>query len=185
MGGARRDLALREIYTAKQVRERIEAMSDALEADYSGLSDAPLLLVIAEGAVRFAACLADGLERRGLAPEVRVLRARRTSGTTLGAVEIEQLDPAVFRGRDVIVVDDIADEGKTLEGVISLARSGKPKSVRVAVLVNKLVRRRVPLQLDYVGFELREGWVVGYGMDLDGAYRDLDHLAIVELPTSE
>jgi hypoxanthine phosphoribosyltransferase len=185
MGGARRDLTLREIYTAEQVRERIEAMSDALEADYSGLSDAPLLLVIAEGAVRFADCLADGLERRGLAPEVRVLRARRTSGTTLGVVEIEQLDPAVFRGRDVIVVDDIADEGKTLEGVISLARSGMPKSVRVAVLVNKLVRRRVPLQLDYVGFELREGWVVGYGMDLDGAYRDLDHLAIVELPTSE
>ena len=80
----------------------------------------------------------------------------------------------------MIVTDDIADEGRTLAAVMELVGSGAPASVRVAVLVNKLSRRSTTLQLDYVGFEISDGWVVGYGMDLDGVYRDLDCLAIID-----
>ncbi len=180
MGGAGSEPKLREIYSAHHVRERIESISAAVEADYAELERAPLLVVIAEGAIRFATSLADGLKRRGLAPELRVVRARRTVGTRLEQVEVEHLDPQLFRGRDVIVTDDIADEGRTLAAVLELVRSGAPASVRVAVLVNKLSRRSTVLQLDYVGFEIPDGWVVGYGMDLDENYRDLDYLAIVE-----
>ncbi len=180
MGGAGGEPKLREIYSAHHVRERIESISAAVEADYADLERAPLLVVIAQGAIRFATSLADCLKRRGLVPELRVVRARRTVGTRLEEVEVEHLDPEVFRGRDVIVTDDIADEGRTLAAVMELVRSGAPASVRVAVLVNKLSRRTAALQLDYVGFEIPDGWVVGYGMDLDGNYRDLDYLAIVE-----
>lgn len=180
MEDAQSEPKLREVYSAERVRERIGAISAAIQVDYGELASAPLLVVIAEGAIRFAEGLAEGLERRGLVPEVRVLRARRTSGTELGEVEVEKLDPAVFRDRHVIVIDDIADEGRTLAAVMELVRSGGPASVRAAVLVSKFGRRRVPLELDYVGFELSDGWVVGHGMDLDGRYRDLDHLAIVE-----
>ncbi|MEE9281179.1 MAG: phosphoribosyltransferase family protein [Myxococcota bacterium] len=169
-----------EIHPAERVRERIDALAAALEADYAGRADAPLLVVIAEGAIRFAHGLAAGLSQRGLVPDVRVVRARRTFGTRLEQVELEELDPAIFRARHVIITDDIADEGRTLGAVMGLVRSGEPASVRVAVLVNKTGRRRVPLHLDYVGFELRDGWVVGYGMDLDGAFRDLDSLSIIE-----
>ena len=167
MGGSGSEPKLREIYSSRHVRERIDSISAAVEADYADLESAPLLVVIAEGAIRFATGLADGLKRRGLVPELRVVRARRTVGTRLEKVEVEHLDTEVFRGR-------------TLAAVMELGRSGAPASVRVAVLVNKLSRRTAGLQLDYVGFEIPDGWVVGYGMDLDGSYRDLDCLAIVE-----
>ena len=180
MGRAKGELKLREIHSAQRVRERIDSISAAVEADYAGLESAPLLVVIAEGAIRFANGLADGLKRRGLVPELRIVRARRTVGTRLEEVEVEELDPGVFRGRDVVVTDDIADEGRTLAAVLELVRSGAPSSVRVAVLVNKLSRRSTALQLDYIGFEIPDGWVVGYGMDMDGDYRDLDNLAILE-----
>ena len=97
-----------------------------------------------------------------------------------GEVEVERRGTSVLRDRYVIGIGDIADEGRTLAAVMELVRSGAPASVRAAVLVSKFGRRRVPLELDYVGFELSDGWVVGHGMDLDGVYRDLDHLAIVE-----
>ena len=95
-------------------------------------------------------------------------------------MQIEEVDTAQFAGRHVLLVDDIADEGKTLEAVSSLVRAGNPRSLRVAVLVSKQGRRIVNLNLDYVGFHLDEGWVVGFGMDLDGRFRELDHLAVVE-----
>ena len=180
MGGAASEPKLREIYSAHHVRERIDSIGAAVEADYAELTSAPLLVVIAEGAIRFATGLAESMKRRGLVPEMRVVRARRTVGTRLGEVEVEHMDPEVFRGRDVIVTDDIADEGRTLAAVMELVGSGAPASVRVAVLVNKLSRRSTTLQLDYVGFEISDGWVVGYGMDLDGVYRDLDCLAIID-----
>lgn len=171
---------LREIWSSEQVRERIDALCGALYAECAGRPRAPILLVIAEGALRFARSLADGLTQREIVPEMHVVRARRSVGTRLGAVEVGELDTSILRGRDVIVSDDIADEGETLRAVLERVRAGAPASVRVAVLVSKTARRRVPLRLDFVGFELRDGWVVGYGMDLDGAYRDLDYLAIVE-----
>ena len=85
----------------------------------------------------------------------------------------------------MLVVDDIADEGRTLQAVIERAQEAKPRSLRVAVLVSKHERRRVGIPLDYVGFEVESGWVVGLGMDLDGRHRELDSLAIAAPPEQE
>jgi hypoxanthine phosphoribosyltransferase len=114
-------------------------------------------------------------------PQVLEVRARRTTrGTQLGQVQLDPVGEGVFARRDVVILDDIADEGRTMEAVQARVLREGPSSLRIAVLVSKLARRRVDLQLDYVGFELEDGWVVGFGMDLDGVYRDLDALAIVE-----
>jgi len=166
------------LHSARAVDERIDALAAELASSLDGR--APLIVVIAEGARRFAARLATGLEARGFAPERTEVRAQRSHGTELREVVLEGRDPAVFRGRDVIITDDIADEGRTLEAVGALVRSGAPRTVRVAVLVSKPVRRRVPVTLDHVGFEVGSGWIVGYGMDLDGAYRELDWLGVLE-----
>jgi hypoxanthine phosphoribosyltransferase len=108
------------------------------------------------------------------------VRARRSTGTRLRDVELEDFDPSAFRDRDVVITDDIADEGRTLAAVTELVRSGAPRSVRSAVLVSKPARRRTPVTLEHVGFEVGLGWVVGYGMDLDGAFRELDWLGVIE-----
>jgi hypoxanthine phosphoribosyltransferase len=169
---------LRELCSPAEVCERIEAVVERLYRDYA---DSPLvLLVVAEGARRFAERLLEGLRARKVQPEILSLRARRTRGATLEGVQIEAIDPSVFEAKDVLVVEDIVDEGRTLEAVLALVSEGEPRSVRVAALVSKTGRRKVPLPLAYVGLEVREGWVVGFGMDLEGRFRELDGLAVVE-----
>lgn len=167
-----------ELRSAREVDERIDAIAGSLARELAGRT--PLVVVIAEGARRFAARLAIGLQARGIEAERIEVRARRSLGTELRAVEIEGRDPGVFRDRDVVITDDIADEGRTIEAVSALVRSGSPRSIRVAVLVCKPSRLRADIALDHVGFEVAGGWIVGYGMDLDGALRELDFLGVLE-----
>jgi hypoxanthine phosphoribosyltransferase len=171
-------IALREIVSAERVRARVADLVADLARDYAGSRLA--FVVIAEGARRFADALVVGLRARGIEPEVHVLRVRRTRGQKLEDVRLDPDGSPDVEGRDVLVVDDIVDEGRTLEAVLERIERGGPRSLRVAVLVSKRARRIVPVDLDYIGFEVDDGWVVGLGMDLDGAYRDLDHIAIAE-----
>jgi hypoxanthine phosphoribosyltransferase len=166
------------LFSAREVEARIAELADELVRSLDGR--VPLLVVIAEGARRFADALAARFAARGLAAERTTVRARRSRGLELLPVELGDLPPAQFAGRDVVVVDDIADEGRTLEAVCARVRAGAPRSLRTMVLVSKLSRRQVPLALDFVGFEVARGWVVGFGMDLDGRLRDLDWIGIVE-----
>jgi len=168
---------LRELHSARAVEARIAEMAGELARALEGR--APLVVVIAEGARRFAAALAARLGERGLAAEQVIVRARRSHGLELRPVELGELDATRVAARDVVVVDDIADEGRTLEAVCARVRTGAPRSLRTAVLVSKLSRRRVALELDHVGFEVARGWVVGFGMDLDGALRELDWIGVV------
>jgi len=138
-----------------------------------------VLVCIAEGARRFTDDLLARLVRRGLRPSRLDVRARRSAGTSLGPVHIDAFDPERLEGRDVLVLDDIADEGATLRAVLEIVALGEPRSLRTAVLVDKRERRREAVRLDYVGFTVERGWVVGYGMDLDGAYRELDWIGVL------
>lgn len=169
---------LREIVSGQQLRARLEELGEALSRDY--VDRVPVIVVIAEGARRLADALIERMHARGVEPEVVVLRASRTRGTALLDVRVQSVEPEVFLGRDVLIVDDIADEGRTLEAVATRVRAAEPRSLRTVVLVSKLGQRKVEIPLDYVGFEIDQGWVVGFGMDLDGEYRDLDHLAVLE-----
>ena len=173
-------ISLREIHSSEEVRLRIDALADRILRDYAGQS--PTLVVIAEGARTFAGELVERLSAQGLQPEIVFLRVSRTRGTSLVQVQIEPMDPSRFEKSDVLVVDDIADEGRTLEAVIELVQRGRSRSLRVAVLVSKQGRRKVTVSIDYIGFELKDGWVVGLGMDLNGRFRGLDYLALAEGP---
>ncbi len=173
-------IRLREIHSSEEVRVRIDALADRILRDYAGHS--PTVQVIAEGARTFARQLVERLSAQGLQPEVVFLRVSRTRGTSLVQVQIEPMDPSRFENSDLLVVDDIADEGRTLEAVIELVQRGKSRTLRVAVLVSKQGRRKVRMSIDYIGFELKEGWVVGLGMDLNGRFRDLNYLALAEGP---
>jgi hypoxanthine phosphoribosyltransferase len=170
-------MRIEPLFSEAQVRQRVAELALQLVRDYA---DAPLLVVcIAEGARRFVDALLSRLAERGLTPERHDVRARRTAGTTLGPVIVEHFDPEILDGREVLVVDDIADEGATLRAVLELASLAEPRSLRTAVLVDKQERRQEPLQLDYVGFTVASGWVIGYGMDVDGEYRELDWIGLL------
>lgn len=171
-------MRIQPLFTAEEVATRVREVASRLVRDYA---DSPLLVVcIAEGAVRFVDDLLAEAAPKGLVPERLDVRARRTEGTKLGPVQVEHFDPEQLDDRDVLIVDDIADEGATLRAVLELAKLAEPRSLRTAVLIDKRGRRREPLQLDVVGFTLESGWVIGYGMDVDGEYRDLDWIGILE-----
>ena len=168
----------REIVSAGEVQARIATLAAEVARDFAGRL--PLLVVIAEGARRFADALKQALTLRCVAVDTLVVKARRTQGSDLVDVIVDDFDAKRCTGRDLIVVDDIADEGRTMTAVLARAHSVRPKSVKTAVLVSKHARRCMPIELDYVGFDVADGWVVGFGMDLDGKFRELDHLGVVE-----
>lgn len=184
MGGEVDLRRIRVVFSAAQVQARIDEIAAQVAAGRSGTRGGArlLLVVIAEGARRFAAALRAGLERRGIDCDELLVRARRTTGERLDPVEIEPFDAGACEGRETLVVDDIADEGRTLAAVIARISAGSPLRLATAVLVSKRARRATDVRLDHKGFEIDDGWVVGFGMDLAGRFRELDHLAVVEPP---
>ena len=160
------------LFDEARVRGRIAELADEIARDQA---DAGLALVcIAEGAVRFTDALESALRACRVATRRLDVAVRRTRGTRLGPVQVGAFDPDALEGCDVLVVDDVADEGDTLRAVLGLAASGEPRRLRSAVLVDKRGRRSGPLRIDYAGFVVESGWVVGFGMDADGAWRELD-----------
>ena len=97
-----------------------------------------------------------------------------------GRVRVTQDVELELHGRDVLIVEDIVDTGRTLDRVLEVVRAQAPASIRVAALLDKPVRRVAPVRPDYVGFEIGDQFVAGYGLDLDSKYRGLPYIAAVE-----
>jgi hypoxanthine phosphoribosyltransferase len=170
-------MRIEPLFTEAQIEARIRELSDRIYRDYV---DSPLIILcIAEGAGRFADALVAAVEPRGLRPGRLTVRARRTEGTALRPVQVDAFDAECLDDHDVLIVDDIAEEGSTLRAVLELVSMAEPRTVRTAVLIDKNGDRSEPLRLDYVGFEIERGWVIGYGMDVDGEYRDLDWIGVL------
>jgi hypoxanthine phosphoribosyltransferase len=170
-------MRIEPLFTEAEIEARIREISARIYRDYA---DSPLvILCIAEGAHRFVDALVAEVEPRGLRPERLTVRARRTDGTSLGPVQVDAFDAEQLEDRDVLVVDDIVDEGVTLRAVLDLISMAEPRSVKTAVLIDKRERRTEGLDLDYVGFEVERGWVIGFGMDVEGEYRDLDWIGVL------
>jgi len=165
------------LFSAEAIRARIRALAAEIARDYA---HAPVTLVcILEGARRFTDELIPELAKLRVAVERIDVRARRTRGTRLEPVQIEGFDPERLGGRDVLVIDDIADEGATLRALLEIAALGEPRSLHCAVLVDKRERRRSGIAPTYAGFVVASGWVVGFGMDIDGEYRGLDYIGVL------
>ena len=170
-----RDLATHPVlFDAATVGARIDALAREIRGALP--EEELLLVVIAEGARRFAQALRERLNPEGRGPEPLIVRARRTRGTELRPVEVEAFELDRVRDAAVLLVDDIADEGRTLAAVREELARGHPRSVHVAVLVDKPVRRAAPIELDFIGFEIGDLWVIGYGLDVDGEFRELNEL---------
>lgn len=168
-------LSSRILIGEDDLRQRVAAMAAAIAADTA--QDATLsVLALMDGAFLFCADLVRRLPmplRLAFVPVVSVMRGG--DPTTL------QL-PAQFpvRGADLLVVEDILDTGHTLHALTqSLAKLG-PARMRVAVLLDKPARRSQDFEPDYVGFTIENRWVVGYGLDHEGLYRNLPYVSYVE-----
>ena len=172
-----RTQTLRTLFTADQIRARVNAMADTLAAN---LPDGEVLCVaLLNGSFIFAADLARALAERDVHPVIDFMTPASYHGSTAssGSVTLRHDLSLPVAGRDVLLVDDILDTGLTLQAVCRLLIERGAASVHTCVLLDKPSRRRVPVTADLVGFVIADVFVVGYGLDYDNRYRHLPYLA--------
>ncbi len=178
-GGSGGTGGVRPLIGEAELRRRVDELADAMAA---ALPRDVTLLVLLKGAFVFAGDLLRALGRRGLAPRVEFLRVSSYGHGTVprGKVEVIGDVPGTLRGRDVLVVDDIQDTGRTLAHVLSLLRAAGARRVWTCVLLDKPSRREVEVAPDFVGFEVPDVFVVGYGIDRAERHRELPFVGTVE-----
>lgn len=145
-----------------------------------------LVISILKGSFIFAADLIRALHDVGAAPEVEFMFiSSYGASTTSGEVRVLRDIDNDVKGRDVLLVDDILESGKTLQFTRNLMMERGAKSCSVAVLLDKRMRRQLPFEADYVGFDCPDHFVVGYGMDVAHAFRELPFVGIVRGDANE
>lgn len=158
----------------EQLERRVRELAGEISHDYEGRE--PLLIGVLKGAVFF---LADLMRQLTVPCEVDFMAVSSYGSATdsSGVVRILKDLDASIEGRDVLVVEDIIDSGLTLHYLIRNLRARNPRSLEVCTLLDKPERRRVDLPVRYVGFEIPNRYAIGYGLDYEQKFRNLNYVA--------
>ncbi len=157
-------------------RRNLELAKEIAGRDYQDL----LVISILKGSFIFAADLIRAMHDTGLSPEVEfIFISSYGTGTTSGEVKVLRDIDNEVAGRDVLLIDDILASGKTPRYTRDLMLERGAKGVHIAVLLDKLNKRQTELTADFVGFECPDYFVVGYGMDVAHAFRELPFVGVV------
>jgi hypoxanthine phosphoribosyltransferase len=171
--------SIRILFSAQQIHARIQEMGAQIDADYP---DGSLhLICILKGACFFMADLARAIDREVVIDFMGISSYGRGQ-TTSGAVRLTKDLDLPVEGMDILLVEDIVDSGVTLNYLVKVLEQRKPRSVRIAALLDKPDRRRRPVKVAYVGFEIPDEFVVGYGLDYGERYRNLRDVCVLEGP---
>jgi hypoxanthine phosphoribosyltransferase len=160
-----------------ELAARISELGHTIARDYARIT--PVLVGVLQGAVPF---VADLMRRLPIDVTLDFVRAASYgAGTTSSGTVRLAVDLTVdISDRDVLIVDDIVDTGQTLTALKWTFEARRPRSVRTCVLLDKGGRRQVDVRIDYIGFRIPNVFVVGYGLDYDGLYRNLPHVAVLD-----
>jgi hypoxanthine phosphoribosyltransferase len=164
-----------ELISRERIAARVSELAQTIAHDYADAEDGILLIGVLKGAFIFLADLARALPLPN-AVDFLALSSYGANGTARGAVRIVLDLRANIRGRHVLIVEDIVDTGHTLAYVRRMLAVRQPASLRTCALVIKPARRDVDVPVEYVGFEIPDVWVVGYGLDHSDQYRTLPYI---------
>jgi hypoxanthine phosphoribosyltransferase len=167
----------RVLFDGPAIHKRLEEMAAQITADYS---DRELkVIAILTGSLMF---MSDLLRRIPLPLRLDCLSVASYHGKTKasGDVIFKQLSVPDVADRDVLILDDILDTGHTLAAVRRRLETAKPRSIRVCVLLSKRKQRARDVDVDYIGFEIEDEFIVGYGLDFMEQYRNLPYLAVLK-----
>ena len=164
------------LYTKEQLAEAVAKLGERITHDYQGKR--PVMICILKGASVFFCDLIRQIDLP-LEMDFMVVSSYGASTKSSGEVRlVKDLDRSVL-GRDVIIVEDIVDSGMTLNFLKRTLTSRGAASLRIATLLDKPARRRVPLSVDYSCFNIPDAFVVGYGLDYDEVYRNLPDIGVL------
>jgi hypoxanthine phosphoribosyltransferase len=167
----------RVLIPAEDLNARVAELGRQIRHDYAGAT--PMLVGVLKGAVIFLADLMRAIEAPCECDFIAV-SSYGASTRSSGIVRLTKDLSVSIEGRDVLIVEDIVDTGLTLSYLLRNLETRRPRSLRVCALLDKASRRQVPVALDYVGFTIPDEFVVGYGLDYAGLYRNLRHVAVLE-----
>ena len=168
---------LKVLFSQETIKKRVAELADEIRADYAGRY--PLLIGVLKGSFVF---LADLIRALNMPLEIDFIGlSSYGSGTeSSGKVKVVGELKSYIEDRDVLVVEDIVDTGLSLSFLLDYLREKKPSSLKLCALFNKSSRRKVAVAIDYLGFDIPDEFVVGYGIDYDEKYRYLPDLYALE-----
>ena len=166
------------LISEKEIDEKVRELAKQIDKDYEGKT--VHLICILKGSTFFACELAKRMTVPVTIDFMSV--SSYGSGTkSSGIVRLAKDLDEPIEGRDVLIVEDIIDSGRTLSHLMHLLSTRKPASLRLCTLLDKPERRVVPVDVDYTCFQIPDAFVVGFGLDYDQKYRNLPNVGVVEL----
>ncbi len=167
----------RILISGEEIQKRVAELGRQISADYAGKT--PFLVAVLKGAFVF---LADFCRHLTVPHEIHFMAISSYGSATQssGVVRILMDLPASPEGKDVLIIEDIVDSGRTLDYILRNLRTRNPASLRVCTLLSKPGRREIQVPLDYIGFEIPDEFVLGYGLDYDERYRNLPYIGVLK-----
>ncbi|GED20987.1 hypoxanthine phosphoribosyltransferase [Kurthia gibsonii] len=165
------------LISEEQLQEKMKELGAQLTADYQ--DKFPLLVGVLKGAMPF---MADLMKRIDAYVEIDFMDVTSYGNATVSSGEVKivkDLNTSV-EGRDIIIIEDIIDSGLTLSYLVDLFKYRKAKSIKIVTLLDKPSGRKVKLEADYIGFDVPDAFVVGYGLDYAEKYRNLPYIGVLK-----
>lgn len=172
------DHTIKEIlYTDKDIAKRVKELGQQITQDFQG--EELVVVAVLRGSILFVADLIRHIDLPVVLDTVAV--SSYYNGTeSSGKVKINKDLESSITGKNVLIVEDIADRGITLTFLIEMLQVRKAKSIRICTLLDKPSRRTEVVRLDYIGFVIEDNFVVGYGLDFAQKYRNYPHIGILK-----
>lgn len=168
---------LKILKTAEEISLRIEELGNTISTDYG--DEEVIVLCVLRGGFIFAADLVRRL-RNPVKIDFITLSSYGSGTISKGVVDLKTNIRENIKDKNVLVIEDIVDTGQTLDFLIKHLESLGPRSIRLASLLSKPSCRKVDVHIDYLGFEIKDLFVVGYGLDHDGKYRQLPCIGYIQ-----
>ncbi len=168
----------RVLISKEQIEQKVQELGMRISRDFAG--EEVTLVGLLKGSVIFMADLARAITIPCLMDFMNVTSYGNDTESSGEVRFLKDLDDDIH-GKNVVIVEDIIDTGYTLREVLKVLNTRNPRSLKVCTLLDKTPRRKVPIEIDYNGFDIPDAFVIGYGLDYAQKYRNLDYIGILRL----
>lgn len=171
-------MTINEMISREQIRTKVRELATNISKDYAN-EDNLLVICVLNGSVFFTT---DLVREMSICSEIGFIKATSYVGlNSSGEVTIDYCSNFDINGRNVLIVEDIIDTGRTLKQMCECFMEQNPKSLKICTFLDKKARRVVDITPDYVGYDIEDKFVVGYGMDYNNKLRELDYIGVLSL----
>lgn len=162
----------------EQIAKRVKELGGKISEDYKDSKDL-LVIGILKGSIVFMADLIRSIDIH-TSIDFMTVSSYGLGSTSSGKITVKKDLDTDIEGKDVLIAEDIIDSGKTLSNLIELLKARNPKSIKICALLNKPERREADIDVDYIGFDIPNEFIVGYGLDYAEKYRNIPYIGVLK-----